>query len=117
MSFIRKLRIATEVFVLFWIDFVVAVFNILFWLCRKQDRLSPAIVKMPLRLENSFGRWIFSLIIFLVPGSLVVDISADQKIWYVHIFHAINPDDFIKKLKQRFESRLLQLFSEDGRSL
>ncbi|KHD90054.1 MAG: hypothetical protein OM95_00600 [Bdellovibrio sp. ArHS] len=108
----KKIRISMEIAIFFVHDFFIAVLHVAAALFRSNEHLQPVIVRMPTRLKNHRALWILSFIISLTPGSLVVDISRDQAILYIHFFHAPRPEDALKTLKSRYEERLLELFQQ-----
>ncbi|KYG62338.1 hypothetical protein AZI87_17600 [Bdellovibrio bacteriovorus] len=105
-----KLRLIIEIFVLFIHDFFIAVYEVASALFYPNEDLHPVIVRMPTLLKNKKALWLFSLIISLTPGSLVVDLSKDQTVLYIHFFHAPDSEKAINTLKMRFEQRLFKLF-------
>lgn len=108
-----KLRLIIEIFVLFIHDFFIAVFEVASALFHPNEDLHPVIVRMPTLLRNKKALWLFSLIISLTPGSLVVDLSKDQRVLYIHFFHAPDSEKAMTALTTRFEKRLLKLFNSE----
>lgn len=73
------------------------------------SKLEPAIVKVPLDAVTDLEISILSNIISLTPGTLIMDVSDDKKVVYVHVMHLLNKDQFIKDIKFKFEKPLLEL--------
>ena len=74
-------------------------------------RLKPAIVAIPLDLNHRGGITLLANWITLTPGTLSLDISADQKILYVHTIHVgSDVDAFRQQINQYFERRVIELF-------
>ena len=111
-----KVILSLEVLVKFMFDFVVAVINVASWIFRSNRKLKPAIVRMQIDIKSEWGLWILSLIIFLVPGSMIVEIAREKNLMYVHFFHTEDPDQSVAYLKQRFERKLQMIFGEIRRS-
>jgi multicomponent Na+:H+ antiporter subunit E len=74
-----------------------------------KSKLEPAIVKVPLDAKTNMEISILSNIISLTPGTLIMDVSDDKKVVYVHVMHLVDKDDFIKEIKLKFEKPLLEL--------
>jgi multicomponent Na+:H+ antiporter subunit E len=74
-----------------------------------KSRLEPAIVKVPLDAKTDLEISFLSNIISLTPGTLIMDVSDDKKVIYVHVMHLSDKDEFIKEVKQKFEKPLLEL--------
>jgi multicomponent Na+:H+ antiporter subunit E len=66
-------------------------------------------VKVPLDAKTNMEISILSNIISLTPGTLIMDVSDDKKVVYVHVMHLVDKDDFIKEIKLKFEKPLLEL--------
>jgi multicomponent Na+:H+ antiporter subunit E len=74
-----------------------------------KSKLEPAIVKVPLDAKTNMEISILSNIISLTPGTLIMDVSDDKKVVYVHVMHLQDKENFIKEIKLKFEKPLLDL--------
>jgi multicomponent Na+:H+ antiporter subunit E len=74
-----------------------------------KNRLSPAILKVPLKVETDGEITFFSHLLNITPGTLVIDVSDDKKVLYVHVVHCEDKEEYIKELKEVFEKRVLEL--------
>jgi multicomponent Na+:H+ antiporter subunit E len=74
-----------------------------------KSKLEPAIVKVPLDAITDMEISILSNIISLTPGTLIMDVSDDKKVVYVHVMHLQDKENFIKEIKLKFEKPLLDL--------
>jgi multicomponent Na+:H+ antiporter subunit E len=74
-----------------------------------KSKLEPGIVKVPLDAKTDIEISILSNIISLTPGTLIMDVSDDKKVIYVHVMHLLNKDKFIDDIKKKFEKPLLEL--------
>jgi multicomponent Na+:H+ antiporter subunit E len=74
-----------------------------------KEKLSPAILKVPLTVETDGEITFFSHLLNITPGTLVVDVSDDKKVLYVHVVHCEDKEAYIKELKEVFEKRILIL--------
>lgn len=72
-------------------------------------RLSPAILKVPLKVKTDGEITFFSHLLNITPGTLVIDVSDDKKVLYVHVVHCEDKEAYIKQLKEVFEKRVLEL--------
>ncbi|MEN0058158.1 MAG: Na+/H+ antiporter subunit E [Bdellovibrio sp.] len=105
----RRCLIALELFIVFLMQFIIANLQVTAWIFAPNRFMKPAIVEVPLQLEDEWGLWILSLLITLTPGSLIVDISDDKRSLFVHILHAKHPESEVQLICQRYERRLLQI--------
>lgn len=74
-----------------------------------KSRLEPAIVKVPLDAKTDLEISFLANLISLTPGTLIMDVSDDKKVIYVHVMHLLDKEEFIKETKQKFEKPLLEL--------
>jgi multicomponent Na+:H+ antiporter subunit E len=74
-----------------------------------KSKLKPAVVKVPLTVESDLEITILAIMVSVTPGTLVMDISDDKKVMYVHVMHVSNKQDFIDEVKNKFEKRLLEI--------
>ncbi|MFD2200715.1 Na+/H+ antiporter subunit E [Shivajiella indica] len=74
-----------------------------------KSKLSPAIVKYPLEASSDVEITLLANLVALTPGTLVIDISDDKKVMYIHVLHLENKESFISEVKNNFEKRLLEL--------
>lgn len=74
-----------------------------------KSKLEPAIVKVPLEAKTDIEITFLANIISLTPGTLIMDVSNDNKVIYIHVMHLLDKEDFIKEIKEKFEKPLLEL--------
>ncbi len=77
-------------------------------LLRKMD-VAPAIIKYPLEAKTDFEITMLSNIISLTPGTLVMDVSDDKKVMYIHTLYFKDKDSFIKYVRLHLEIKLLEV--------
>lgn len=74
-----------------------------------KSKLSPAIIKFPLEAESNLEITFLANLICLTPETMVLDVSDDKKVMYVHVIHCEDKKSFIQGVKKDFEKRLLEL--------
>jgi multicomponent K+:H+ antiporter subunit E len=78
--------------------------------------LSPAservsgFVRFPLELQNPFGLTVLALIITATPGTMWVEYNATRSELLVHVLDLIDEEEWIRLIKRRYESLLLEIF-------
>lgn len=70
--------------------------------------MKPGIVALPLDVKTDFEITMLSNMISLTPGTLVVDLSADRKVMYVHVMYLKDREEFIRMTKNGLERKLLE---------
>ena len=71
--------------------------------------MKPGIVGLPLEAKTDFEITMLSNMISLTPGTLVVDLSTDQKVMFVHVMYLKSREEFIKTTKEGLEKKLLEI--------
>jgi multicomponent Na+:H+ antiporter subunit E len=76
-----------------------------------KTKLEPAIVRVPLTLTDEFLIATLANLVSLTPGTMVMDVSDDNKVMYVHVMHLVDKDKFIREVKEEFENKLIEIFT------
>lgn len=66
-------------------------------------RSSPAIVAIPLEIEDPLQIASLANLISLTPGTLSLDVSPDRRTLYVHCMFVDDPDEIRSRIKSGFE--------------
>lgn len=74
-----------------------------------QDKLEPAIIKYPLKVQSDGEITLLANIVALTPGTVVIDISDDKKVMFIHVMHLKDKESFIKEIQKKFENKLLKI--------
>ena len=71
--------------------------------------MKPGIVRVPLDAKTPLEITLLANLISLTPGSLSLDVSADNKALYIHAMYVHDEEKFIRDIKDGFERRLLEI--------
>ena len=71
--------------------------------------IKPGIFAFPTELEKDWEITVLSNLITLTPGTLVVEVSEDNKILYVHAMNIDDADDAINSIKNTFEKAIQEV--------
>jgi multicomponent Na+:H+ antiporter subunit E len=71
--------------------------------------MRPGIVAVPLDVEKDNEILLLTTLISLTPGSLVLDVSNDRRVLYIHAMHVRDRESFIREIKHGFERRVLEV--------
>ena len=69
------------------------------------ERLSPAILAVPLDVRSPAGIVLFADMVTLTPGTTSLDVSADGGTLYVHVLDAPDREAAIAGMKSTLEAR------------
>lgn len=71
--------------------------------------LKPAVISFEHRLNSDFEITMFCNLIALTPGTMVLKISDDKKLLYIHTFNMKDRNKFEEKLRQGLEKKLIEV--------
>lgn len=106
----RSLRAAAELAVLVPVDIVRSNFAVARIVLFPRRRRTPGFIRVPLELRSRPGLALFALIITATPGTLWVDLDRARGVLLVHVLDLDDEDAWIRLLKERYESRLREIF-------
>lgn len=72
--------------------------------------LRPAFIVIPLEITAPEAITALAATITLTPGTVSADLSDDGRSLLVHCLHAPEPDEVVASIKERYESRLKEIF-------
>ena len=73
--------------------------------------MRPGIVAVPLDITGDLPITLLGAVITLTPGTLVVEISEDHDLMYIHVMYLTDREDFVRRIKDGFERRVAELFT------
>jgi len=71
--------------------------------------MQPGIIKYRMNAKTDFEINMLSTMVALTPGTIVIDVSKDKKVIYIHVMYLKNKEKFIRQLKDVSERRLLEI--------
>lgn len=75
-------------------------------------RIQPGFVAVPLDLCDNFPITLLASTVTMTPGTVSSEVSKDKKWLYVHVLSMPeNEQELIDSIKQRYESRIKEMFS------
>ena len=96
-------------FVLFFIwELLIASLRVAIDVLSPKHNMRPRVIAYQMKARTKAEIVLLSNLFTLTPGSLSLDISADNKVMYIHAIYAEDKEKAIKDL-QRLEKRLLDL--------
>ncbi|HRE52305.1 MAG TPA: Na+/H+ antiporter subunit E [Flavitalea sp.] len=95
--------------VYFFYEMIKANLQVAFDVMTPKYFMQPGIVKYPTNARTDFEVTMLSTIISLTPGTLIIDISEDRKVLYIHVMYLRDKERFIQQIRNGFERRLLDI--------
>lgn len=71
--------------------------------------MKPGIVRYPLDAKTDFEITMLCNVISLTPGTLIIDVSDDRTVVYIHVTYLKDRDAFVRQIKTGFEAKLLDI--------
>ena len=103
-------KIAAYILIVLW-DIVVANITVArIVLFKANSRRQPRWVTIPLDLKTPEAITALAGTITMTPGTVSADVSAEGHALLVHCLDAADPDAVRNEIKQRYESRLMEIF-------
>lgn len=109
-SRIKNFTALLELAVVFLWDVVVANLQVIVLVLGPRARLRPRLVEVPLDVSSPLAISTLAGIISLTPGTVSVELSADQRLLTVHSLRVNDVQAAAHGMKQRYERRLLEIF-------
>lgn len=100
---------AIKLFILFLKELMLANIQVLYLIVQPSMPIKPAIFALPTVLEKDWEITLLSNLISLTPGTLVIDVSEDSKILYIHALNYGDADDTINSIKNTFEKAIQEV--------
>ena len=96
-------------FFYFLYEFFKATIQVAIEVMTRKFQMKPGIIKMPLDAKTDLEITILANMISLTPGTLVLDVSEDKKVMYIHGMYMDDKEKFIQEIKEAFEKPLLNI--------
>lgn len=93
----------------FLYELIVANFQVLSIILKPRLDIKPGIFAYETELTHGWQVTLLSLLITLTPGTLVVDISDDNKTLYIHALHMPEASEAISSIRNSFEKAILEV--------
>ena len=71
--------------------------------------MKPGIVRYELSAKTDMEITLLSNLISLTPGTLILDVSDDKSVLYIHVMYVKDKEKFIRRIRDGFEQRLLNI--------
>ena len=79
-------------------------------LTRRNDRMSPGFVRVPLDVRDPNALAVLAMIVCLTPGTAWGEISLDRSTLLIHVFDVDDVPAFVAMVKARYERPLMEIF-------
>jgi multicomponent Na+:H+ antiporter subunit E len=105
------LRVGAVVSLLFLFikELILANISVLKVVLKPKLDFQPGIFALPTELKTDWEITLLANLITLTPGTLVVDVSFDNKVLYIHAIDIADVDESINEIKNSFEKAIMEV--------
>ncbi|KAB7706961.1 Na+/H+ antiporter subunit E [Bacillus aerolatus] len=107
--YMRRVLAVIYLTLLFFKELFMANIDVLKVILKPKLDIQPGIFALPIELKTDWEITLLANLITLTPGTLVIDVSDDQKILYVHAIDVPDVQDAIKGIKDSFEKAIMEV--------
>ena len=107
--YIWRLWAALKLLLLFIKELAMSNFDMLKVVLSPKLDIQPIIFALPTELEHDWEITLLSMLITLTPGTVVLNVSEDQKTLYIHAIDSDDVDESIRSIKDTFEKAILEV--------
>ena len=107
--YIGRLWATLKLGLLFFKELILSNISVLQVVLRPKMNIRPMIFALPTDLEHDWEITLLSSLITLTPGTIVLNVSDDQKTLYIHAIDVDDVDDAIDSIKNSFEKAIKEV--------
>jgi multicomponent Na+:H+ antiporter subunit E len=107
--YIWRLWAALKLALLFFKELTLSNISVLQVVLQPKMDIQPMIFALPTDLEHDWEITLLSSLITLTPGTIVLNVSDDQKTLYIHAIDVDDVDDAIDSIKNSFEKAIKEV--------
>jgi len=107
--YLKKIFSIIKLFLVFLYESIVSSFYVISQVVKPKIDVTPGIFKLDTDLESDLEVTLLALLITLTPGSVVVEVTPDNKVFYVHGLNLPESIDAVLQSKVNFEKAIKEV--------
>ncbi len=107
--YIWRLWATVKLTLLFFKELILSNISVLRLILQPKMDIKPMIFALPTDLKHDWEITLLSSLITLTPGTLVLNVSDDQKTLYIHAIDVDDVDEAIDSIKNSFEKAIKEV--------
>ncbi|PWA12754.1 Na+/H+ antiporter subunit E [Pueribacillus theae] len=107
--YLERVWAVIVLFFIFQRELLLSNIQVLMLVLRPRLTIKPAIFALETDLKEDWEITLLSSLITLTPGTLVIDVSHDQKTLYIHALDVSDIDEAIHSIKTTFEKAIIEV--------
>jgi len=108
-KYFRGGRHLVSFFFFYLSQFILASLKVTRDVISSNQKMRPGIIAIPLECRTEGEINLLANLITLTPGGISLEVSSDKKVLYVHEMYLDPKEDYVKKVKEGLEKRVLEL--------
>lgn len=108
-KYFKRVPLAIGFVLYFFYELVKANLQVAVDVIKPRLYIKPGIISYPMTVTSNFEITLLVNVISLTPGTLIIDISNDRKVLYIHAMFIRDREEFIRSIKNGFEKRILAI--------
>ena len=104
--YLSKVGSISKLFFVFIRELITSSVFVVGHVIKPKVRLTPGIITVETELEGDLEVTIFSLLLNLTPGSVVIEVSPDSKVFYIHALDLPEAGESVMKASKIFEKAI-----------
>ena len=108
--YLQRLRRFVSLMAVFFYELMRSSFQVAWEAITPHHRMKPAVLAVPIELENDISITVLANLVSLTPGTLSIDVSKDRKYLYVHAMYAEDAEAVRRSIRESFEGRVAEVF-------
>ncbi|MBD7985610.1 Na+/H+ antiporter subunit E [Sporosarcina sp. Sa2YVA2] len=107
--YVWRLWAMIKLILLFAKELTLSNISVLLLIIRPKLNIQPSIFALPTELKEDWEITLLSSLITLTPGTIVLHVSSDQRMLYIHAIDVDDVDEAIDSIKNSFEKAILEV--------
>ncbi|WP_373233193.1 Na+/H+ antiporter subunit E [Cohnella sp.] len=107
--YIQKVWKIFKLLALFNKELLLSSFDVIKHVLKPQFTMRPGIIEYNTELKSNWEITLLSCLICLTPGTLTLDVSADNRTLYIHAMDIQDAEKLSKQLKDSFEKAIMEV--------
>jgi multicomponent Na+:H+ antiporter subunit E len=107
--YIYRLLAVIRLFLIFIRELILSNISVLKVILKPKLDIRPGIFALSTELQKDWEITILANLITLTPGTLVIDVSNDNKVLYIHAMDIADAEEAINSIKNTFEKAIMEV--------
>lgn len=107
--YLKKVFSIIHLLYLFIMELIISSVLIIKQILRPELNITPGIFSFETELEGDMEVTVLALLLTLTPGSVVLEIAEDNKVFYIHAMDIPESRDAVLKAKETFEKAIMEV--------